>query len=108
MADPTEEFDDLAATRKLLGFMTSGDYRPMLQREIMHNAHIPGPERPAYRKLLRRLQRQGRIRKLRGGRLVAAGPADETRPKRSIRSVAGTYHETSWRVFSKKYQRHQP
>ena len=76
MAHDTNEFDDLAATRKLLEFMTSAGYRPMLQREILHNAHVSGPDRPGFRRLLRRLIRQGRIRKLRGGRLVAVGPSD--------------------------------
>ena len=76
MTRPREEFDEIEATRTLVDFMSAPSYRPMLQRELLHRAHVPGPERGSFRKILRRLIRQGRIRKLRGGRLVMAGPTD--------------------------------
>ncbi len=75
MAQRKPELDEAAAARTLLAFMSSPKYRPLLQRDLLHHAQVPGPQRAAYARLLRRLIRQGRVRRLRGGRLVAAGQA---------------------------------
>ncbi len=61
-----------ATAGALLALLNAADYRPVPQREFLHRAQVPGRDRSEVRRLLERLIAEGKIRKLRGGRLVAA------------------------------------
>ena len=63
-SDPNE------ITRLLMELLRGREYRPIPQRELLHRAQVPGKERPAARGLIRRLISEGKLRKIRGGRLV--------------------------------------
>lgn len=76
VAAPSE---DETAARALLEYLNRADYRPMPQRELMHRTHVAAEDRPRVRKLIRRLVDDGRIRKVKGGRLSAVLPADGPR-----------------------------
>ena len=70
MARSRSATDPAAIERSLLDLLDAPDYRPMAQRELLHRAHIPGPDRPQARELVRGWIEQGKLHKLRGGRLV--------------------------------------
>ena len=70
MTRPKTDTDPSALTRTLIEFLRSREYRPIPQRELLHRAHVPGQDRPAARRLIRRLIAKGKLRKIRGGRLV--------------------------------------
>ena len=74
-SDPEER----PAARALLDYLNRPAYRPMVQRELIHRVNVPKEERPAVRRLIRRLVERGRIHKIRGGKLVAAPPEDGLR-----------------------------
>jgi ribonuclease R len=73
------ETAETGAERKLLEFLNRKDYRPVPQRELLHRLQVPGKDRPETRRLIRRLIDEGKVRKMRGGRLVAAREEQEVR-----------------------------
>jgi ribonuclease R len=62
-----------SAERALLGYLRRSDYRPLAQRQLLHRMHVSSDQRPLLRRLIRRLLDEGKIAKIRGGRLVAGG-----------------------------------
>ena len=67
------------AERALLEYMNRKDYRPMPQRELLHRTHVTPQDRPAVRRLIRRLIDEGKIRKVGGGRLTVCPAEDGVR-----------------------------
>jgi ribonuclease R len=63
--------------RALQEVLDHPDYRPLLQRELLHRANVGGRDRPAARELIRRWVREGRLQALRGGRLAAVPAVQE-------------------------------
>jgi ribonuclease R len=58
------------AEKALLAHLRRDGYRPTPQRRLLHQMHVPGDLRGAYRAVIERLLRRGSIVKLRGGRLA--------------------------------------
>ena len=68
--DPTKE--GAGAARALLAYLRSPDYRPVVQRKLLHQMHVGPDDLPTVRGLIQRLLDEGRVLKTRGDRLVAA------------------------------------
>ena len=84
--------DGNEVTRALMEVLRSREYRPIPQRELLHRAHVPGKDRSAARGLIRRLIAEGKMRKIRGGRLVLVPDQVEVhgileRPRRGFARV---------------------
>jgi ribonuclease R len=60
------------AVRALLAYLQRADYRPLPQRQLLHQMQVTQDQRPAMRRLIRELLEEGRIVKGRAGRIVAA------------------------------------
>jgi ribonuclease R len=71
--------DGAAARKAILEYLQRPDYRPVPQRELLHRLNIPGDDRPAVRRLLKKLLDEGIVATTRGRRLVAAGRAETIR-----------------------------
>jgi ribonuclease R len=63
----------------LLDYLNGPDYRPIPERELMHRTHVSRNDRPAARRALQRLIEKGKVRRIRGGRLIAAPTQEEVR-----------------------------
>jgi ribonuclease R len=79
MTSRTAHTSDSAIERALLRRLGAPDYRPVPQRLLLHRLHVRPRERPRVRRVLQRLLDDGRVRKIRGGRLVAAPGGQEVR-----------------------------
>jgi len=77
MVRRADAFDEGAARRAILDYLHRPEYRPMAQRQLIHRLQVPEELRPRLRRLVKELLEQGKIAKIGGHRLVAAGGRDD-------------------------------
>jgi ribonuclease R len=65
---------DDSAKKSLLDYLSRPDYRAMTQKQLLHRMNVPAGERPAVRRAIRELQQEGRVARVKGGRLVLRAP----------------------------------
>ena len=75
----TSGADRKDAVQALIDYLKRPGYEPIPQRTLLHRLHVGPEDRPALRQVIRRLIREGRLLKVRGGRLV---PHQLVRPVR--------------------------
>ena len=71
--------DERSVAEALMAYLEREDYKPLVQRELLHRMHVPPERLAAFRQLIRGLQDRGKIVKLSRGRLAAAAPGGSIR-----------------------------
>lgn len=89
------------AAGALIDYLNNPSYRPMAQRELLQRMQVATKLRPAVRRLIRRLIQQGKIQRIRGGRLVVA-PARGTLRDELHRRVLGEEREVVIGVYRER------
>jgi ribonuclease R len=73
-----------AESAALLAHLRRPGYKPVPQRRLLHQMHVPGDRRPLFREAIRGLIERGVILKQRGGKLVLRRGGKVQRGRRSV------------------------
>ncbi len=79
-----------AAQRSVLEYLRREDYRPLTQRQLLHELGLSKSARPEFRRAIGRLLEQGKIEQGKGGRVVIAR-ARSREDRETPRRAAGIY-----------------